>query len=64
MTSEAVAPLLLVAFAVYVMVYCVRDAREHPDTRLMSAQAWMVVCVFGTLLGCAAYMIAGRSERR
>ncbi|MHA6759792.1 hypothetical protein [Streptacidiphilus sp. PAMC 29251] len=64
MTSTALAPLVLVAFAVYVMVFCVRDLREHPDTRLMSAQAWMVACVIGTLLGCAAYLIAGRSETR
>ncbi|MFC1410075.1 PLDc N-terminal domain-containing protein [Streptacidiphilus sp. N1-12] len=62
--TSALAPLLLVAFAVYVVVFCVRDVREHPDTRLMSAQAWVVACVLGTLLGCAAYMIVGRSETR
>jgi hypothetical protein len=64
MTSAVWASLLLVAFAVYVMLFCVRDIREHPDTRLLSAQAWTVACVIGTLLGCAAYLIAGRSETR
>ena len=58
------APLLLLCFAAYVMVFCVRDVREHPDTRLLSAQAWARVCVFGTLIGCMAYMTVGRSEIR
>ncbi len=56
----AIAPLVAVVPA----LYCMLDVSRHPDTRSLSAQAWLALCAFGNVFGLAAYLRFGRSENR
>lgn len=56
----AIVPLV----AVIPPIYCMIDISRHPNTRSMSARAWLAVCAFGNAFGLAAYLRFGRSEDR
>ncbi|MFI0820802.1 PLD nuclease N-terminal domain-containing protein [Streptomyces sp. NPDC021098] len=56
----AIVPLV----ALIPAVYCMIDVSRHPNTRSLSAQAWLAICAFGNVLGLIAYVRFGRSEDR
>ncbi|MFS4092238.1 PLD nuclease N-terminal domain-containing protein [Streptomyces sp. AF1A] len=56
----AIVPLVAVVPA----VCCMFDISRHPDTRRLSAQAWLAICAFGNVLGLVAYLRFGRSKDR
>jgi hypothetical protein len=56
----AIVPLV----AIIPAVSCMFDISRHPNTRSLSAQAWLAICAFGNVFGLTAYLRFGRSEDR
>ncbi|MFF4260399.1 PLD nuclease N-terminal domain-containing protein [Streptomyces sp. NPDC001663] len=66
--SASSPPLLLTVLvslvAVVPTVYCLFDISRHPDTRQLTAPAWMLICAFGNIFGVIAYVVYGRDANR
>ncbi|MFI1069567.1 PLDc N-terminal domain-containing protein [Streptomyces puniciscabiei] len=55
---------LLPLIALIPAVLCMIDVVRHPNTRHLTAQTWLVICVFGNVLGLIAYPKYGRNQDR
>lgn len=53
-------PLALLQFGL--QVYCVIDIVRRNRTRNLSVPIWLVIVIFGEILGSIIYLIIGRSE--
>jgi hypothetical protein len=59
-------PIVFLVAALAIWGYALRDfaATDEIDIRTFSRQAWLVILIFGSVLGALAWLYAGRPESR
>ena len=58
----AVIPAIVIYLGL--VAYCLVDLARHPHTRLLPRSAWVVICLFVSILGTLTYLVAGRDQDR
>lgn len=53
-------PLILLQFAV--QIYAIIDVIKRKKTKNLSVPIWIIIIVFGEIVGSLIYFLAGRSE--
>ncbi len=52
----------IIAIQLIIQIYCIIDVVRRKKTRNLQPAIWIIIIVFGEILGSIIYLLVGRSE--